>query len=93
MSPRDRWYVIDSLDDMHPVNVEVHGHEAEWPDQVLDHWLVYGARPDYLESGGPFTVVRVGPDEGKPVLLQSAALYRPPGRAGLIFSRIMRGPA
>ena len=93
MSPGDRWYVIDSLDDMHPVNVEVQGHEAEWPDQVLDHWLVSGARPDYLESGGPFTVVRVGPDEGKPVLLQSAVLYRPPGRAGLIFSRIMRGPA
>ncbi len=93
MSPGDRWYVIDSLDDMHPVNVEVHGREAEWPDQVLDHWLVSGARPDYLESGGPFTVVRVGPDEGKPVLLQSAVLYRPPGRAGLIFSRIMRGPA
>ena len=93
MSPGDRWYVIDSLDDMHPVNVEVHGYEAGWPDQVLDHWLVSGARPDYLESGGAFTVVRVGPDEGKPVLLQSAALYRPPGRAGLIFSRIMRGPA
>ena len=93
MSPGDRWYVIDSLDDMHPVDVEVHGDEVEWPDQVLDHWLVSGATPDSLDSGGQFTVVRIGHDEGKPVLLQSAVLYRPPGRAGLIFSRIMRGPA
>ena len=61
MSPGDRWYVIDSLDDMHPVKVEVHGDEAEWPDQVLDHWLVSGASHDYLESGCPFTVYASAP--------------------------------
>jgi len=89
----DRWYVIDSLDDMHPVEIEVRGGESEWPDQVLDHWLVHLASRDHLDSGGLFTVVRVRPDEGRPALLQSDVLYRPPGRAGLIFSRIMREPA
>ena len=93
MSNADRWYVIDSLDDMHPVEVEVRGDESEWPDQVLDHWLVDVARRDHLESGGLYTVARVHPDQGRPTLVQSKVLYRPPGRAGLIFSRIMRAPA
>lgn len=93
MSTADRWYVIDSLDDMHSVDAEVHGNESEWPEQVLDHWLLDVARRGDLESGGLFTVARVHHDQGRPTLVQSEVLYRPPGRAGLIFSRIMREPA